>query len=382
MNLRPFLASCLLAATLARTAAESGGMELSAVFVAGQDGYHTYRIPAIVVTTNGTVLAFCEGRTDGRSDTGNVDLVMKRSTDGGRNWSAQRVVWSDAENTCGNPAPVVDRATGVIWLLMTWNLGKDHEREIHAGTSQDSRRVYITHSADEGTTWAAPTELTSGIKPADWRWYATGPVNGIQLERGNHAGRLVIPCNHSVVTGGLRAVSRAHIIYSDDHGATWQLGGVDDERTNESTVVELSDGRLLHNMRSYREKKLRAIATSSDGGLSWSGVKDDPSLIEPVCQASMLRYSWPERGGKGRVLFANPASDKREKLTVKVSYDEGQTWVAGKLIHAGPSAYSCLTVLPDRTIACLFERGAKSPYETITLARFSLGWLENVTATP
>jgi sialidase-1 len=172
-------------------------------------------------------------------------------------------------------------------------------------------------------------------------------------------------------------MTRSHIISSDDRGQTWQIGGIEDEMTNESTIVELSDGSLLHNMRSYHKKNRRAVATSKDGGLTWSPVKLDEALIEPVCQASILRCTWPDGGEKSRILFSNPASTKRENLTVRVSYDEGATWPVRQQLHAGPAAYSCLTILPDKTIGCLFERGEQNPYEKITLARFPLNWLEN-----
>jgi len=344
------------------------------IFISGTDGYHTYRIPAIVVTTNGTVLAFCEGRKNSRNDTGKIDLLLKRSTDGGKSWSAQQIISSDGENVYGNPAPVVDETTGIVWLLMTWNLGADGEREIGDGTGKDTRRVFVTHSEDDGATWAKPREITTAIKKPDWRWYATGPANGIQLTRA-HKGRLVIPCNHTELNSG-KPVSRAHVIYSDDHGKTWRLGGTEDELTNESTVVELADGSLLQNMRSYHKKNRRAFATSTDGGATWSHVKLDETLIEPVCQGSILRYSWPENGRRSRILFSNPASTKRENLTIRVSYDEGATWTVGKVIHPGPSAYSCLTVLPDKSIGCLFECGEKSAYEKISLAQIPLDWLE------
>ena len=129
------------------------------VFVRGELGYHTYRIPALAVTTNGTVLAFAEARKKSISDSGKIDLVCKRSTDNGKTWSAQQTVWTDDENTCGNPAPVVDRDTGIIWLLMTWNLGKDHERDIAATKSKDTRRVFVTSSHDDGKSWARPRRL-------------------------------------------------------------------------------------------------------------------------------------------------------------------------------------------------------------------------------
>jgi sialidase-1 len=331
------------------------------VFVAGQDGYHTYRIPALIVSKAGTVHAFCEGRKKGRGDAGDIDLVLKRSLDGGKTWGPMGIVWDDGPNTCGNPCPVVDRDTGTIWLLMTHNIGSDTEALIVEGKSRGSRTVWVTKSTDDGATWAKPVEITKDVKRPEWTWYATGPGVGIQAK----SGRLVIPCDNKVF--GTKA-HQSHIIYSDDRGATWKPGGVVGPKCNESQVVELADGSLLLNMRSYQAANRRRIATSKDGGLTWSQPVDDPALIEPVCQASLIR------GPKG-FLFSNPASLKRERLTVRQSDDEGKTWSAGKLLWEGPAAYSCLTVLPDGMIACIYERGEKNPYEMITLARFPLEWL-------
>jgi sialidase-1 len=337
------------------------------VFVRGQDGYHTYRIPAVVVTAKGMVLAFCEGRKKGTSDTGDIDLLLKRSFDSGKTWQPAQLLVDDGPNTVGNPCPVIDRATGVLWLPLTKNLGSDTEKKIEAGTSMGTRTVWIMKSSDDGATWSQPVEITATTKDPNWTWYATGPGCGIQLR----SGRLLIPCDHRVA--GTRAM-RSHVIYSDDHGATWKLGGVLGEKTNECQVVERDDGSLLLNMRSYHGKNRRAVATSTDGGLTWSDVKLDEALVEPVCQASLLRYTGKE-GGKSRMLFANPASLKREKMTVRLSYDQGATWPVAKPLHAGPAAYSALAVLPDGTIGCLYERGQKSSYETITFARFTLDWL-------
>jgi sialidase-1 len=122
------------------------------VFVSGQDVYHTYRIPALVTTKKGTLLAFCEGRKSGRSDSGNIDLLVKRSADNGKTWSSRQVVWDDRENTCGNPCPVVDQQTGTIWLLMTWNRGDDRESAIKKNTSRDTRRVWVSKSNNDGRT--------------------------------------------------------------------------------------------------------------------------------------------------------------------------------------------------------------------------------------
>jgi sialidase-1 len=337
------------------------------VFVAGQEGYHSFRIPSLIVSAKGTLLAFCEGRRNSRSDTGDIDLVLKRSFDGGRTWQLMQVVADDGPNTMGNPCPVVDRRTGTIWLPITRNAGKDTQQQIQSGTSSESRTVWMSHSADDGVTWAKPVEITSTTKLPDWSWYATGPGCGIQLA----SGRLLIPCDHRVLGSPLL---RSHVIYSDDRGASWKIGGVLADKTNECQAIQRADGTLLINMRSYHGENCRAIATSGDDGLTWSDVTLDRTLIDPVCQASLLKFPAAAEG-KDRVLFSNPASTKRERMTVRLSEDGGRTWPMARVLHAGPAAYSSLTVLPDQTIGCLYERGEKSAYDNVTLARFSLEWL-------
>jgi sialidase-1 len=341
------------------------------LFMGGERGYHTYRIPALVATTAGTLLAFCEGRRHGPGDSGDINLLMRRSADGGATWSAQRVLWDDGEHTCGNPCPVVDRDTGAVWLLLTHNLGEDCERDIIAGESRGTRTVWAARSDDDGLTWTAPIEITATTKRPDWTWYATGPGAGIQTR----AGRLVIPCDH--IAAGSKAAG-SHIVFSDDHGATWQLGGaVTGGAVNECEVVELADGALLLNMRSHdRARKCRMMATSRDGGLTWSAARPDPALVDPICQASIRRYSDSAAGERSRILFTNPAdADRRANLTVRLSDDECVSWPVARQLYAGPAAYSCLAVLPDRTIACLYECGEARLSERITLARFPLDWL-------
>ena len=349
------------------------------VFTSGQEGYHTFRIPSVIVTPKRTVVAFCEGRKLGGGDAGDIDLVLKRSADGGKTWGQLQIVWDDAANTCGNPCPVIDQQTGTIWLLLTWNRGDDKEPQIIAQTSRDTRRVFVTQSQDDGVSWAKPMEITAQAKQTNWTWYATGPGAGIQIERGPHRGRLVIPCDH-IEAGTKRYYS--HVIYSDDHGKTWRLGGTTPQhQVNECEVVELSDGRLMLNMRNYdRSQRTRQIAFSDDGGLSWRDQRHASELIEPICQASIRRYSWPGGGKRNMILFSNPASQKRERMTVRVSSNDCQSWPMARVLHEGPAAYSCLTVLPDRSIGCLFERGDKHPYERITFVRFGLDWLADETA--
>jgi sialidase-1 len=360
----PRLFSLPIGLFLLATTANAAEPVQAPTFVAGQDGYHTYRIPSAIVAPKGTVLAFCEGRKTGRGDSGDIDLILKRSTDGGKTWGKTQIVWDDADNTCGNPCPVVDAKTGTIWLLMTHNPGRDTEAAIVSGKATGTRTVWVTRSDDDGATWAKPVEITADVKKPGWSWYATGPGIGIQLK----SGRLLIPCD-SKSDGG--KVLESHVIFSDDGGRSWKLGGGVGPQCNESQAVELSDGSVMLNARSYRGNNRRLVALSKDGGETFTKPAEDPALIEPVCQASIIRLPGPNGG----LLFSNPASTKREKMTVRLSRDDGKTWPHANVLHPGPAAYSCLTVLPDGSLGCLYERGEKDSSETITFARFDRDWV-------
>ena len=353
----------VLGLALARArAADLVGAESLDVFTSGEEGYHTFRIPALVVTRRGATLAICEGRKTSRSDHGDVDLVAKRSLDGGRSWGPLKLLYEeggDRRITIGNPCPVVDQDTGVVWLSFT----------------RDNDDVFMTSSDDEGKTWSKPRLITKQVKAINWNWYATGPGNGIQLIRGPHQGRLVIPCDHRV--NGIadrRESSRSHVIFSDDHGKTWKRGEGTESKLNECAVVELANFSLMLNSRNFREPK-RAVSLSRDGGITWSAPSADSTLIEPNCQASFVRYTWAESegGGKSRLLFSNPATTgSRHHLTVRLSYDEAKTWPVSKLLYEGSAAYSSLANLQDGHIGILYER---DDYQKITFARFSLAWL-------
>lgn len=342
------------------------------LFRSGEEGYSNYRIPAVITAANGTLLAFCEARKDHRGDSGNIDLILKHSTDNGASWSSPRVVWDAGPDTAGNPCPVVDQRTGRITMLMCWNLATDHGRDLHAGTGKDTRRVFQTHSDDHGKTWSEPKEITSKVKDPSWWWYATGPGIGIQLQKGPYTDRLVIPANHS--TNGYYG---AHALYSDDGGESWNVSGSIKPTVNESQVVELSDGRLLMNMRSQGVAETlrprngyRSIAYSNDGGASWSDPVFDDELGDPRCQASIIRYD------ESYFLFSNPnppvkpERGQRIRMTVKLSEDDGESWTAGYLIDAGPAAYSALVALPKDQVGLLYEKD-----KDIAFARFSLGLL-------
>lgn len=344
-----------------------------ALFVSGEEGYACFRIPAIV-NTGQAILAFAEGRKNGCSDTGDIDLVLKRSTDGGYTWSALEVVWDAGDDVAGNPAPVYDRETKRVNLLSTWNLGSDHESQIIHQESQDTRRVFVLHSDDHGKSWSGAREITSSVKQDNWTWYATGPVHGIQMREGAFAGRLIIPCDH--IEAGTKHYY-SHIIYSDDHGETWELGGsTPQHQVNECTLAELSQGRLILNMRNYDPAhRSRKISYSDDGGITWSAIQADQGLPEPICQASLLSVF--SRQVKPDLYFLNPASSGgRKAMTLKYSMDEGQTWSDSVLLHAGPAAYSDLMHMKKRWLGCLYEAGENSPYETIVFEPVELSVFE------
>jgi sialidase-1 len=334
------------------------------VYKKNEQSYNCFRIPAIIKTKAGTLLAFAEGRRTSCGDEGEIDLVVKRSSDEGRTWSDLQVIWHDAGNTCGNPAPVVDQSNGKIHLLMTWNLGTDAIGTINNGTSTDTRRVYVTSSSDDGVTWAAPVEITTAVKKTEWGWYATGPCHGIQLEKGDHAGRLVIPCD-DIELNARGGKGHAHLIYSNDGGATWALGGVTPTHTlnpNESAVAELSDGRLLLNCRCSNNNNLRVISKSADGGLTLSTIEIAYGFIDPVCQGSLLSANV---SGTHTLFFSNPASATRTNMTLKMSTDDGATWPKVYNVHAGPSGYSDIVMVSGAQIGVLFEKGTSAYNETI-----------------
>ncbi|MDF2958921.1 MAG: hypothetical protein K0S39_656 [Paenibacillus sp.] len=341
------------------------------LFVSGTEGYNTFRIPTILATKSGKLLAFAEGRKKSPSDTGDIDLVLKRSFDGGRTWQPLQVVCDDGPDTCGNPTAVEDEDTGRIWLFMTRNYGDDTIEEINNGTSRGVRTIWSTYSDDEGAGWAEAVNRFNEVQQPNTRWDATGPAIGIQLRLGVNKGRLVIP-----------AIGRN--IQSDDHGRTWYESGYLPAGTNEATVVELTDGTLMRNDRLSKNQELRrrAVSTSSDQGATWSPIHYAPELIDPICEASIVRYMPSDNGTGNRVLlFANPADENRRgNMTVRISYDDGASWTGSKTVFRGPAAYSSLTVMPNGTIAMLFEGGAYNAYDTIRFATFNFEWL--LTAEP
>ncbi|MCA9135867.1 MAG: exo-alpha-sialidase [Planctomycetales bacterium] len=397
-SLRPsrFVAFVLFLATFAPplTAQEDSSVKqqspsdthfpVATVFQSGDNGYMVFRIPAVIRTAGDGLLAFCEARQGG--DASEIDLVMKRSTDGGRSWGALIVVQESSDFreyfsgdvpaiTIGNPAPVVDL------------LDPDHPGRIWLPFTLENDRVFVIFSDDDGATWSPRREITKDVKKEAWGWYATGPVHSIQIQHGPHRGRLVIPTDHRLGEDGKDGGDLgAHLILSDDHGKSWRLGAVDDTYkdgigANETTVVELPDGTLYINTRNQAGEapESRGESFSRDGGESfqsgrpqWKAFRPAPAILDPpVVQCSLLNvadkmivFSGPDQNG--------PSGKGRSDLRFRYSMDQAESWIDGPLIHTGPAAYSDLVLIDDDTVGVVFENGdasGKNAYQRISFAR-------------
>jgi sialidase-1 len=377
----------LAAVTAGATPAQAAprGCQVSVPYTAGTEGYSAFRIPAVITTRSGDLLAFAEGRSDGLGDAGNIDTVVKRSTDGGCTWQPLRVVLDSGPNTSGNPAPVVT-ASGRIVLLTTYNAGTATETQILRGQvpPEDGRRVFTQYSDDDGVTWSAPREITATAKLPNWRWYATGPGHATRLTHGPHRGRLVVPANHSVAppAGSSDLGSEAkyyggHDLYSDDDGRTWHIGYVDDNpdgqvNVNETTATELPDGRVYFNTRDQNGTAdgNRADAYSLDGGRTLRRpFQPQPALAGPVVEGSVLQV----RGAGAPLLYSGPADPAdRAVMTLRASRDGGVTWRSALTVSQLPASYSDLVQIDARTVGLLYETGNAGANETITFRRIDL----------
>jgi len=372
-------------------------IEKSDLFNAGEGGFKLFHIPGIVVTAKGTVLAWCEARKKG-SDWDDIQILLRRSTDEGKSWSEPKSIAAVPGPKTKNPFSLAVK--GVDPADVTYNnpvLIADRDGTVHMLFCLEYMRCFYQRSTDDGVTWSAPVEITSAFEKFHeiypWKVLATGPDHGIQLANG----RLLVPVWLSTGTGsGAHRPSVAATIYSDDRGTTWQAGEIavpcTEEWINpsETIAIELADGRVMLNVRTEARAHRRLVTTSKDGATNWSTPKFDEALREPICMAGIVRLSLAKDGGKNRILFCNPdnlasAGGKEEpgknrdrrNVSVKLSYDEGQTWPVNKSIEPGPSMYSDIGVTKSGTILCFYGRGDKPGFagEHLTLARFNLEWL-------
>jgi sialidase-1 len=351
-----------------KDSAKTGAPESFNLFVCGTEGINTYRIPSLILAPDNTLLAFCEARKESITDASPTGMILKRSVDGGRTWLPTQVLVKGTGNEAlMNPCPVIDRSNNRILLYCI---------DAHKYGDNKHRQLLLT-SDDNGISWTEPVDL-AGVTKNHNNGFVSGPGIGIQLR----SGRLVIPGYLGLPDEEIEENNYSCVVYSDDHGKNWTQGSLVGELSDESQAIELKNGTLMINMRGNMGMSCRGVATSRDGGSTWSAVRWDRALNECPCQASLVRYSFAEKEKKDRILFANPDNSgekfgilDRTKLTVRMSYDEGQTWPVKKLIHAGPSSYSTMVRLPDGNIGLLFEGGEKHRREWIKFVRFSIEWL-------
>lgn len=328
------------------------------LFTSNTRGYRRYRIPALVVSTLGTVLAFCEGRRRTGMDDDEIDILLRRSVDGGMTWDDRRKIVSDGDRTCGNLCPVVDRETGATLLTFC----------------KDNQQVFVTRSDDDGLTWSEPEEITASVKDPSWSYLGTGPGHGIQLL----SGRLLIPSWSDTSPGPTTwreppptwgKIQTSFAMFSDDGGNTWQRGeDLSKDASDECEAVKLNDGSVYMAARSRQNKKRRAYARSTDAGQTWTDVRYDENLPEPSCQGSIVRLD------NGRILQSHPSdTEARTHLTVRMSLDDCRTWPVSRVLEEGLASYSDLAIA-DGHVLCFYETGAG---EHMILARFTPDWLQD-----
>lgn len=367
----------LLTALFLTTRADS---QATIVFSSGSEGYRTFRIPAIVEWRKGELLAFCEGRRTGSADFGDIDIVMKRSTDKGRSWSALQVIADVDSLQAGNPAPVVDRLDPAYpqgRLFLFYNTGNADEAAVARG--RGLRECHYITSTDGGHTWSEPVNITGQVHrpnrpernpayvfPEDWRTYANTPGHALQFTEGPYRGRIYVAANHSAGPPQARFRHYAsHGYFTDDHGNRFHLSEtVPLPGSNEAMAAELPNGGLLLNARNQAgDIKARILAFSPDGGMRWDSSGYDRSLPDPVCQGSLLNLRQPRNSNW--IAFCNPADTaRRDRLTLRMSPDAGRSWPVRIPVDQDPdpnskrdyTAYSDLVELDRRKIGVLYEK--------------------------
>ena len=399
--MKTLLATLLLAVSV--LSAAEPFLEKQDLFTIGDNpDFNIYHIPGVVVTAKGTVLAWCEARKRpaGVSDWDDIRILLRRSTDDGKTWSEPQSIANVEGPKRKNPFAL--RMKNVDPSDVTYNnpvLIADKDGSVHMLFCLEYERCFYQRSEDDGLSWSKPVEMTGTFdafkKDYAWKVLATGPNHSIQLK----TGRLVVPVWLSTGEGGnAHRPSVTATIYSDDQGKSWKAGDIavpcteEWNNPNETVAIELTDGRVMLNVRSESKANRRLVVTSPDGATNWSTPRFDDALVEPICMAGIVRY---HHSGQSLILFSNPHNLERAKgkaepggfrdrknVSIKLSRDEGQSWSVNKQLEDGPSAYSDLAVTKAGTILCFYGRAGDNRGMTawsggrLTLARFNLEWLQ------
>ncbi|MBI9064121.1 MAG: exo-alpha-sialidase [Marinilabiliaceae bacterium] len=284
----------------------------------GDKGVHTYRIPALVTAVDGTVIAAYDYRWNNSPDLpGNIDVGVSLSHDSGVTWEKSFIAM-DLDYGVGDPILTVDKETGRIFLMALY--GDGNTGLFSKPITGERPVIAVSHSDDNGTSWSTPRFISTEVNEAGWTTSLAAPGNGMQMRDGT----IVIPAYARPVDSSNSLNS--FIFYSTDHGETWSSSSLLPTGTTECTVIELKDGRLMLNMRNHHNQDVRAVAHTSDMGTTWSSLTYSSELLDPVCQGNMIRYTSTLDGyQKDRILISNAAASSRTHMTIKMSYDEGET---------------------------------------------------------
>ena len=352
----------------------------------GQFDCHTFRIPAMATTNEGTLLAVYDMRYKSRKDLqGHMDIGLSRSMDGGETWARPVPIMDmkkfgglpEDQNGCSDPNILVDRKTGEILVSAVWTHGKPGTHQWRGKGSESGHSIHkssqfmMVRSKDDGLTWSVPENWTKRLKVPQWFLFAPAPGNGINLMDGT----LVMPTQGRDAKG----LPFSNFMWSKDHGKSWTLSSPARENTTECSVAELRDGSLMLNIRDNRNRSDksktngRAVSVTSDMGKTWEvHSSDHGALPEPVCMASLIPHDLKD--GRRVLFFSNPNSKyKREKMTVRMSLDQGKTWPKSILLDKEGGAYSSLAMVDDRTLGILYESSvADMVFQKIKLSEFGL----------
>ena len=352
------------------------GPEVTMPGVTGEGDYHSIVGPVLAKTTENTLLAFAEGRRDSIDDFGDMDIILRRSTDYGVTWSDIHIVHRYGDGQIGNTCPIIDHETGRIYLLSCTSVKE--ERAILTGSSY--REAWFSYSDDDGLSWSEPRNISSMARKESWYWYATGPAAGIQIRSGKHRGRLVVPANHSFLTEDGSSEYACHSLYSDDRGETWKIGSVSGPGGNENQIAEVGDDLLIQDIRLQTHRTgYRAYRYSHDGGETWDEMRSHTGRPCTKTQGSIIALSEHPDGVHNILVTSNPAPiearralNRREHLVCRMSMDGGKTWPKSLVVEPANAGYSTLIEIDDDRIGVFYDRHPRLSFRTFYREDFRL----------